>query len=640
MIDKGWTGSGKSINLDVNDTSQFVKRSLFLLFLVAAVPELFAQSDTAELEHAYARAMNFTEAQADSILYYAGYIDHAPLKKKYPLAQIWALRAYGYYYENKGDYKKAIDYYWQSLYEARKLKDIRQQANALTDLAANYTQNMKQPGKAKEIYLECAILNKQLGDARSLVHTYTNLGAIYDKLGLYDSALVFLREGLRIGKPIDKEGNDDVPGLYNNIGNTYFLKKNFDQALVYFRTNYARHLPDHSFSGRAELWLDALNLADCFIEKGAYDSAGKFADMSLELALRLESKSKQSDSYQILSKLHQHRGDYKKAWEYQRNWYQLDTALVNADTYKAIAELEEKYEARQRENEKLLLQGEIVQQKFHYRIMLIMAASLLLVAIVAALAFMAKQKVNKKLQATNDLAMRQNERLSELNYEKNSLISIVSHDLSTPFASIGMWNQLLQAGQDNLSEEQKKALNRIEQATNYGEKLIRHILDVEKAQTNQHKVRLENLDLRIFSESIIENFVPVAVKKHIRLHLDCPSKSLYFLSDKQLLSRMLENLLSNAIKYTSTGKNVWMSVSDEKDAISIKVRDEGVGIEKDELPHLFAKYSKISSQPTNGEPSTGLGLAIVKRIVEELNGQITCESQPGEGSVFTVVLKK
>jgi len=269
-----------------------------------------------------------------------------------------------------------------------------------------------------------------------------------------------------------------------------------------------------------------------------------------------------------------------------------------------------------------------------------MTISLLLVAIAAALAFLTKRKVNRKLQATNDLVMRQNERLSELNYEKNSLISIVSHDLSTPFASIGMWSQLLQTETDNLTSEQKKALSRIEQATNYGEKLIRHILDVEKAETNQHKLRLENLDLRIFTESIVEDFLPTATKKNIQLHLDCSHKSLYFLSDRQLLSRMLENLLSNAIKYTSAGKQVWISVSEEKDAVSIKVRDEGVGIEPDELPHLFSKYSKISSQPTNGETSTGLGLAIVKRIVEELNGDISCESSVGKGSVFTVILKK
>ncbi|RYZ19408.1 MAG: ATP-binding protein [Sphingobacteriales bacterium] len=67
---------------------------------------------------------------------------------------------------------------------------------------------------------------------------------------------------------------------------------------------------------------------------------------------------------------------------------------------------------------------------------------------------------------------------------------------------------------------------------------------------------------------------------------------------------------------------------------------QGVGIDETELPHLFSKYSKISSKPTDGEHSTGLGLSIVKRIVEELNGEISCESEPDRGSVFTVVLKK
>jgi signal transduction histidine kinase len=81
-------------------------------------------------------------------------------------------------------------------------------------------------------------------------------------------------------------------------------------------------------------------------------------------------------------------------------------------------------------------------------------------------------------------------------------------------------------------------------------------------------------------------------------------------------------------------------VSDEQDAISIKIRDEGVGIDREELPYLFSKYSKISSRPTDGEPSNGLGLSIVKRIVEEINGKITCVSEPGKGSLFTVILKK
>jgi len=611
---------------------------LSFLFLVAISPALSAQFDTVGLQRTYYRAAHLSDA--DSVKYYADSIKGLSLHKENADADVMVLRLYGWYHENRGDFSNALIFYYRGLDSARKHRLIRRQTELLADLAAVYTSDMKQPGKAKDIYQECVRLNTQLGDAHSLIVNYANLGAIYNNLHLYDSALIFLNEGLRIGGPLEGQGKESLYEIYNNLGNSYYFLKRYDEAINWFRINYNDDLNSKSPDHLANLWLDALNLADAYTQKRIFDSAAKYAELSLQLAQQQESRSKQSDSYQILASLAQHRSDYKKAYEYQRNWYALDTALVNAETYKSIAELEQRYEARKKENERLLLQAALDQQKFHNQIMMIVVVFLLVTAIGAAILFVVKRNANRQLHATNELIVRQNERLSELNYEKNSLISIVSHDLSTPFASISMWQQLLQNEKEVLSPSQKKALDRIGQATRYGENLIRHILDVEKAQTNQHKMQLENLDLRIFAENVIDEFEPAATRKDIQLHLDCPNRAVYFLSDRQLLGRMLENLLSNAIKYTSTGKNVWLSVSEEKDAVSIKVRDEGVGIQSDELPHLFSKYSKISSRPTAGESSTGLGLAIVKRICEELNGQISCESAPGVGSVFTVVLKK
>ena len=607
----------------------------FLFFALLFGSSLSAQVDTGTLQRIYQRAIHLSDA--DSVRYYADYIDHVrPAGNAH--IDLMYLRLYGWYHENKGEFTSALRYYYQALDSARRYGYIEWQTQLLADLAAVYTSDMKEPQKAKSIYQESVRLARQLGDAHSLIQAYCNLGAIYNRLGLYDSALSFLQEGLRLGQPLASRQQESLSEIYNNIGNTYYYQKNFDEAIRWFRLNFLHDSNSLQPSRLADLWLDALNLADAYTEKGAYDSAAKFGSLALRLALQQGSRSKQSDSYQVLSSLARHRGDYRKAFEYQSKWYALDTALVNSETYKSIAELEQKYEARKRENEKLVLQSVITQQRFHNRIVTIMAISLLLIAIVTAILFIIKRKANRQLSVTNGLIVRQNEKLSELNNEKNSLISIVSHDLSTPFASISMWQQLLE--KEELTPTQRKALDRIGAATRYGENLIRHILDVEKAETNQHKVQLENLDLRIFAESVLDEFNPVAAKKDIRLHLECPDRSIYFLSDRQLLSRMLENLLSNAIKYTTTGKNVWISVSEEKDAVSIRVRDEGVGIQADEMPHLFSKYSKISSRPTAGEASTGLGLAIVKRICEELHGEISCESLVGKGSVFTVVLRK
>ena len=153
-------------------------------------------------------------------------------------------------------------------------------------------------------------------------------------------------------------------------------------------------------------------------------------------------------------------------------------------------------------------------------------------------------------------------------------------------------------------------------------------------------MNLENFNLTIFIEHIEETMRPGAEKKNIKLHYENPGKEVYILSDKQMVHRICENLISNAIKYSPAGKNVWLSIADEGDAVEIKVKDEGVGISAEDLPHLFSRYSKLSSKPTDGEASTGLGLSIVKRIVEELNGRISCESIEGKGSLFTVVLKK
>lgn len=603
------------------------------LLILAATLTVSAQTDTAYILSLYTRGINLDETKMDSIRYYAEQLSTEYKKTNYPYARLYSLRLNGYYFENKSDFEKAIDFYLQTLDEAHTLKDTEYEIAALTDLAAVYTIDLKQPEKAKEVYLKCVDLNKRRGDAHSLVATYTNLAAIYNRLGLYDSALIFLQEGLKISKPI--EAKEDLSSLFNNLGNTYFYKKEYDESLSWFKKNYSKHAGTHNL---ADIWLDELNMADVYTEKGLYDSADKYASSSLLLAEKLNSKSKESDSYSILAKLYNKKGEYRKAYDYLQHWYTLDTGLVNAETYRAIAELQEKFNARERENEKLLLQAEIAQQKFHNRIMLVTAACLLVTVALVAIAFMIKRNVNRKLQSTNDLVIRQNEKLSELNYEKNSLISIVSHDLSTPFASIGMWTQVLE--DEDFDAEKKKAIDKIRHSTNYGLTLIRNILDVEKAQTNQHKLNLENIDLCTLAGHIIGDFRPSAGRKNIRLHLELPPQPLSIMSDRQLLSRICGNLLSNAIKYTPQGKKVWMSISEEKDSVFIKVQDEGVGIEKEELPFLFTKYSKISSRPTLGEASTGLGLSIVKRLVEELNGKIFCESEKDQGSLFTVVFKK
>ena len=611
-----------------------VRLFFLLLYCCISLPG-FSQADTNYLKNIYTRCMDFSEEKIDSLDYYSDYISTLSVRLNFPTGNYFALRVKGLREEFKSDYSKASDYYLQALEQARKLKRKDYEAAELVDLAIVYTE-MKEYVQAKEVYLQSLAVSNAY-DTANMIQKFTNLGALYNYLKMHDSALVFLKKGLSVLEVFTHPRPEDVSTLYNNLGNTYFFKKQYDVALSYFFRNYVSHQkPDQM----ADLWIDCLNIADNYIEMGHYDSARKYVDMSLAMARELHAKSKEAESYSIEAKLYQRKGDYTKAYDYQQKWYDLDTSMVNSETTRKVAQLQEQYHARQRENEKLLLQTEVDKQVFRSRTALVTSIALLLILIVIAWGFITKRNANRELQSTNKLIMEQNEKLAELNFEKNALISIVSHDLGTPFASIGMWSQVLGADAGQLNEEQHKAVKRIREATLYGENLIRRILDVEKAQTNRSRLNLENIELNGCIGSVSDTFRHLAQKKDILLEVVLPDHPVYLLSDHNLLSRICENLLSNAIKFTHRGKKVALEVLEQPAEISIIVRDEGVGIKKEELPYLFSKYGKISSYSTEGEPSTGLGLAIVKRIVEELNGTIQCESEEGRGSVFTVIFSK
>ena len=613
-----------------------MSRYLLVLFLFLA-GGAHGQSDTNHLKFIYDQCLDFDESKTDSLCYYASFIEKESQKIGFKKGAVLSLRLKGLCEEFKYEYENAIDYYLQSLDEARRLKEVAYEIAALSDLAIAYA-NIGRPLQAKDFYQQCAALALKSDEIYTVVTSYNNLGVIYTQLGQYDSALIFLNEGLRLGKE-EGRGQIDPSSTYNNIGNAWFKKKQFNIAEEYFLMNYRKHL--HTPEDAVPLWTDHINLADVYIELKEFDSALYHANRAVDLASNtIKAKRKEADSYSIMAKLYERKGAYEKAYQYLVKWHNLDTALVNGNTQDKIAELQERFNAKERDAQNKLLLEQMEKERYRNRSITLLAFGLGIIGLLVAIAFVIKRNANRRLTINNEMIKRQNQRLEELNYEKNSLIGIVSHDLATPFATIQMWGQLLQSDQQTFNADQQKAVNRIIQAGEHGQQLIQRILDVEKADIGNYKLNLEHFDITVFIESLTESLRPAAGNKSIQLHADTPGKSVYVLSDKQLVHRIVENLVSNAIKFSPKGRNVWVAISEEGDRVHIKVRDEGQGIDKDELPLLFSKYSKLSTKPTAGEASTGLGLSIVKRIVEELNGKIFCESEAGKGSLFTVILKK
>ncbi|MBZ5858193.1 tetratricopeptide repeat-containing sensor histidine kinase [Flavihumibacter profundi] len=608
---------------------------LFLILIVFC-PVLHAAAqvaDTNYLKQLYDRSVNFSEEKLDSISWNAKFIEKQSAAIGFKKGKILSQRLFGLHSELSGNYNDAIRYFLSTLSASREGHYPEYEISALSDLAITYTE-IKQPEKAKEVYMECLKLTRKRGEISSIISGYSNMGAIYNILNEPDSALYYLTAALQLCKQHNNQKT--LPFIYNNTGNVYFKKKEFSKAIEYFRLNKALH---DSTNSQADLWIDYLNIGDCFIELSRYDSATYYTQRSLEIAQKLGSKSKEADSYALIAKLYERLGQYKKALDFQRRWYKLDTALVNEASSRTIAEMQERFHAQDREKQNQLLLAEVGQEKLRNRYLSYLTAAAVLIGLLVGIFLLVYWQANQKLKEVNQVIGKQKEKLSALNQEKNSLISIVSHDLSTPFASIAMWSHLINED-SSLSDDQRKALGKIRDSAQSGERLIRNILDIEKQGTSTRQLEIEDTNMGAFVAHVVLEHQHTAESKNITLIGPDANTNIFLLTDQDLVKRIIDNLVSNAIKFSPPGKKVWVEVTGNENRVILTVRDEGVGIPDGEKKLLFTKYAQLSPRPTAGEESTGLGLSIVKRLVNELNGTISFSSEEGKGTSFEIQFEK
>lgn len=232
-----------------------------------------------------------------------------------------------------------------------------------------------------------------------------------------------------------------------------------------------------------------------------------------------------------------------------------------------------------------------------------------------------------------------NEKLTNLNIEKNKYVGMVAHDLRNPIGSAQSFSELLVDEFDDFSKKEKISFLRIiHERCTYAIGLIASFLDVSKIEAGIFELDIKKHDYVSFVKDVVEQNSLFAKNKSQNIFLKTELDTLELAFDKDKLEQVLSNLLSNAIKYSFPGKNMQVTIVVSNDKLITKVIDNGQGIPDDEIPNLFNPYLGTSVKSTAGEKSTGLGLAIVKKIIDAHKGQITVTSTPGEGSAFTISL--
>ncbi len=224
--------------------------------------------------------------------------------------------------------------------------------------------------------------------------------------------------------------------------------------------------------------------------------------------------------------------------------------------------------------------------------------------------------------------------LAELDSLKNKLFSVISHDLKTPMYALRNLFQNVQE-HDLPAEEIKILLPDVVNELNYTTGLMENLLHWAKSQMQSTGVHPEKLDISGLINEVSQLLRIQAQAKQIRL--DCKQDSpRYVFADKDMINLVLRNLLSNAIKFTPENGEIRIRTELKNGQIVISIKDNGIGISKENLEKLFNEY--FTSKGTSNESGTGLGLMLCKEFLTKNGGQMEIQSEEGKGSVFSFTL--
>jgi two-component system phosphate regulon sensor histidine kinase PhoR len=223
----------------------------------------------------------------------------------------------------------------------------------------------------------------------------------------------------------------------------------------------------------------------------------------------------------------------------------------------------------------------------------------------------------------------------ELERLKDQFVADVSHELRTPTSNISLYLELLE---DATSQRRSEFLEIIKEQNNLLKKLVEDILDLSRLGRRKiRKIEFAPVDLNSVAEQVLVAHLPQAEAGNISLYFEPDNGLPPARGEENQLGRVVTNLVSNAIRYTLRGY-VSVRTYKENGCACLEVCDTGLGIDPEDLPHLFERFYRGKQVRQSKIHGTGLGLAIVKEIVEAHEGSIDVESRSGTGSIFRVRL--
>ena len=217
---------------------------------------------------------------------------------------------------------------------------------------------------------------------------------------------------------------------------------------------------------------------------------------------------------------------------------------------------------------------------------------------------------------------------------RDELFSVAAHELYTPLSALQLAVDALGTGRITAPADMQKGLALISRQVQRMTQLISNLLDVSRIQAQKIHLSIERVDLRQLVEDVAERFTHVLVEANCTLRIEQKGE-IVGSWDKSRLDQVITNLLSNAVKF-GRGAPVSISSRIRGSTVELSVRNGGIGIPPESLPHIFDRFER--AVPARTYAGLGLGLFIVRAIVEAFGGTVRAQSTPGEGTTMTVEL--
>ena len=233
-----------------------------------------------------------------------------------------------------------------------------------------------------------------------------------------------------------------------------------------------------------------------------------------------------------------------------------------------------------------------------------------------------------------------NDRLKQLAEDKDELLGILAHDLKNYLGGINMSAGLMSGQIKRFNDERLTQLSdNMIRSSGLAMAFVKEFL-ANSATDHGFTIRPAPVNLTDVAAAAVEQYQEAARRKKITIQTDFPAEAVTALADASAFDQILDNLISNALKFSPPGKRIFVSILSTGNHAECIIRDEGPGFTAEDKARMFRRYGRLSARPTGGEPSTGLGLSIVRKLVQGMGGELLCDSNPGEGAVFTIRLPR